>query len=515
MKRNKLKLVGGGEFATFAKENEGSADIDKLVVRQSCLIQEVKEVKVAGEENTLEFIITNSKLDRDQDTIALDGWDYSNYLKNPVVLWAHDYGLPPVGRSIATYQEGDNMISRTAFTPKDLNEFGYMIYRMYQQKFMNAVSVGFIPSEYTFAEERNHGINFIKQEMLEFSAVPVPSNPHALIQARSAGIEMAPMVEWAEKILDGEGTLIIPKSELESMRTSITDKTIISLPHTKSDTTQVLKETFKSLLDTVEAEPLQLILVDMDKEAGDVEEGQDRFSKFYNLDDEKASKFIKGVLDNFNNGDYTLVETSISYRRAHRDGTVKADLTEKWDSATELAKVEITDIKSLCAWIDVENTQEKSAYKFLHHKSDEDNTVVMRGVAEAMGVLLGIGGGISLPEDECKEVYDHLKKHYEEFEQEVPDFKYVKAQVMKHLADVYEFNNDSGELKLINSTKDQGDGQDLENEFDFELEEKSSDLSGADKNVFEVDGIDSVEEMAELLKSASKAELNTALGRLD
>jgi hypothetical protein len=63
------------------------------------------------------------------------------------------------------------------------------------------------------------GIDFLRQELLEFSCVPVPANPDALIQARAKGIDTAPMVSWAERVLDGEpGTRApLPRRKLERL----------------------------------------------------------------------------------------------------------------------------------------------------------------------------------------------------------------------------------------------------------------------------------------------------------
>jgi hypothetical protein len=53
--------------------------------------------------------------------------------------------------------------------------------------FIKAGSVGFIPVEWKFADDkaRPMGIDFKRQSLLEFSIVPVPANANALIEARS------------------------------------------------------------------------------------------------------------------------------------------------------------------------------------------------------------------------------------------------------------------------------------------------------------------------------------------
>ena len=43
-------------------------------------------------------------------------------------------------------------------------------------------------------------MDFLEQELYEFSIVPVPSNPDAMREAK--GVDLAPLVGWAEETLD-------------------------------------------------------------------------------------------------------------------------------------------------------------------------------------------------------------------------------------------------------------------------------------------------------------------------
>lgn len=194
--RRYLSLDQFRPLAGVPKEHAG----DGLVV----MLPRVAEVRAIGEAGSrqIEFAISLPTLDREQDTVALDGWDFTNYKKNPVVLWAHDHYAPPIGRGLDVRIDGTRVLSTAEFTPEDLNPFGFMIYRMYEGGFMRAVSVGFQPREYNYADDRKWGVNFIKQELLEYSACPVPAHPDALAVARSKGINLAPMREWAERVLD-------------------------------------------------------------------------------------------------------------------------------------------------------------------------------------------------------------------------------------------------------------------------------------------------------------------------
>jgi hypothetical protein len=56
-------------------------------------------------------------------------------------------------------------------------------------------------------------VRYKKQELLEWSHVPIPANPEALIQARSIGLDINPIKEWCKQFLDsGES---FQRSEVE------------------------------------------------------------------------------------------------------------------------------------------------------------------------------------------------------------------------------------------------------------------------------------------------------------
>lgn len=139
---------------------------------------EVKHLSM--EERILRFIGSSEDKDRDGDIILSSGWDLTNYKKNPVFLWAHDYSIPPIGRALRVEVERDKLVFDVEFPQKGIHSLADTVYELYKDGFMNATSVGFIGKE-------KHGDKFIKQELLELSAVPVPSNPMALQQAKSLG----------------------------------------------------------------------------------------------------------------------------------------------------------------------------------------------------------------------------------------------------------------------------------------------------------------------------------------
>lgn len=98
---------------------------------------------------------------------------------------------------------------------------------------MKATSVGFLPKAWVFNEDEN-GVDFSQQELLEYSIVPVPANPQALLEAKKAKIDLRPIKEWAEKTLDSfnqEGfDIALPRELVEKLYQSIesNSKTIIA-----------------------------------------------------------------------------------------------------------------------------------------------------------------------------------------------------------------------------------------------------------------------------------------------
>lgn len=188
------------------------------------------------EDLRLKFVISTNAIDRDNDSIDVNGWDFGNFSKGGSVLWSHDPTLAPIARPRSVFVEDGRLKSVAEFTPQDLNPFGYMIYRMFKQKFMSGVSVGFAPKAWEFSEERDGGINFQKQELLEYSATPIPSNPQALIEAKSVGIDLDPMSQWVESELDGrlsmfddDDYIIVRRSKLENVYATLNTKTTVVL----------------------------------------------------------------------------------------------------------------------------------------------------------------------------------------------------------------------------------------------------------------------------------------------
>ncbi len=103
--------------------------------------------------------------------------------------------------------------------------------------------------------------------------------------------------------------------------------------------------------------------------------------------------------------------------------TPKADEGAEWDAGREVREADVEDLKIMCAWFDSENPDIKSSYKLPHHRASDEHPVVWRGVSAAMAALLGARGGVDIPDSDKKGVYNHLAKHYAQFEKEPPELR--------------------------------------------------------------------------------------------
>jgi len=132
-------------------------------------------------------------IDRDGDRMLTDGWHLENFLKNPVIPWAHKYDQPPVAKALTTKVQDKKLKFLIQFAKAEEYPFADTIYRLYKGKFLNAFSVGFNPIrseivERTVNGRKARGYDFIEQELWELSACTLPSNPNALTAAKRKGI---------------------------------------------------------------------------------------------------------------------------------------------------------------------------------------------------------------------------------------------------------------------------------------------------------------------------------------
>lgn len=166
------------------------------------------------------FKLSDSSVGRDNHIILPRAWQYKNFLRNPVMPWAHDTSQPPIAKWVDISERGDDLFGTAEYADTETYPFADTIFRLVKGGFLNAVSTGWIPLEWKFSSDRARpgGIDFSKVELLEVSQVPVPALPTALVTARAQGIDTGPLYQWAERMLDTSELAVLPRSELELLR---------------------------------------------------------------------------------------------------------------------------------------------------------------------------------------------------------------------------------------------------------------------------------------------------------
>jgi HK97 family phage prohead protease len=208
-----MKLLSADDFRAAAKDGtKPEGTLFKFATAEP--------ETVADAERTERFVFSDATVDHSKDSIDPDGWDLGIFKRNPVALFSHMSWEPPIGRASNVGIQAGQLIGDIEFATAEVYEFADTIYRLIKGKFLKAVSVGFMPKDWVWStdKERPYGIDFKTQQLLEISVCPVPCNPNALGEARSLGIDTAPLAEWAEKVLDNGDTVFLPRKDLEALR---------------------------------------------------------------------------------------------------------------------------------------------------------------------------------------------------------------------------------------------------------------------------------------------------------
>jgi HK97 family phage prohead protease len=127
------------------------------------------------------FVASTSDTARDGMNIPTKAWDTAMFELSPLLLWSHDYfgNRPPIGRVANLQAKQHALVGEAVFDRGD--PFAADIERKMREGFVNAFSVGF-----NVHEMEPDGKTVKRAELLEISVVPVPADPKALAEARTA-----------------------------------------------------------------------------------------------------------------------------------------------------------------------------------------------------------------------------------------------------------------------------------------------------------------------------------------
>lgn len=179
--------------AAVDRENEVLVPIRKHYTAQK---------ESTGDDNTAVAVISTDIVDRENEVLVPKGVKLDNYLKNPTVLWVHDYRGTPVGSAKKHWVKVGRRFIKAKWEWAD-TEKAQEIRKLWDGDFLNAVSVGFLPADNGSHPPTTEEIKrrpewaaakriYDDWELLEFSIVPVPANPEALAAAiRSKELDLS------------------------------------------------------------------------------------------------------------------------------------------------------------------------------------------------------------------------------------------------------------------------------------------------------------------------------------
>jgi len=176
-----------------------------------------KVEKIVESERAIVKYVTKPTLDRSKEIVISQGIDLTDFNKNPVILYVHNYGnsmfgggspVLPLGKDLWIKDDGNGLLAKQTYANHDLAED---VYRMHADGFPLASSIGFIPTKTiwrgsfndkewkkeiarlsdTYNIDKNNfsgaGYVYEKSLLLEHSDCPVGNNPDALALAIKSG----------------------------------------------------------------------------------------------------------------------------------------------------------------------------------------------------------------------------------------------------------------------------------------------------------------------------------------
>lgn len=238
---------------------------------------------VNKDDRSLVIVGSDETKDRDGDIIMVSGWEMENFIKNPVFLYAHNHSGVPIGSATKVIRRKNpaRLEFHEKFPSEGIYPFADMILALFQEKVLNASSVGFMPKKWEEMEKDEDNPNqywpgrrFTKQELLELSACAVPSNPAALqVNSLAKSIMSKSMNEIKEMMEPKDRDLIL--EQLANKSVEFEDETKAFFVQVTEDISKGEITSEVSVASTEEATTEEFVTVKGEFENKTIEENND------------------------------------------------------------------------------------------------------------------------------------------------------------------------------------------------------------------------------------------------
>jgi HK97 family phage prohead protease len=353
----------------------------------------------------LSYIASTDQVDRYGDVVDQQGWDLTGFKANPVILFNHHQDSLPIGKAKNIEVRDNRLEIDIEFDMSD--DYSAKIARKAKGGFLNAVSVGFAPIEFSARgdlprdhkafEEKSTGNYYHRSELLEVSLVTVPAN---------AGAIETPHAAKQFGFNDLETVFKTKKAEIA--------KHILAV-----------EEREESWL----VEFAKVIIEEQVEEEEEIEigwgSGGDESSKAEEWLEEYAqvSKDVSDFVD------LPVAPKDEPYNPEDQDmadivGRILGDDND-WDR-----------LKKAFVWVDSDNDEEFEGYRLqiarLRNEELPEDAAPDEGDLHAYWDLVQaamesvISGKADIPKDELAAAYEFLAIYYEKFDEEPPPFEEIE-----------------------------------------------------------------------------------------
>ena len=159
-------------------------------------------------DGTIEFVASDETLDCYGEIVRVNGWRFTNFVKNAPFVNSHDYSdIRNLLGQVTTWRVEKNQLVETVKYVMTDGSLGLMAFKLVRDGFLKAVSVGFVPVSMAskwdgdqtgflqqIADLRLDAATATKlravytvQEQIELSQCVIGANPNALAKAYKAG----------------------------------------------------------------------------------------------------------------------------------------------------------------------------------------------------------------------------------------------------------------------------------------------------------------------------------------
>ncbi|MFM9400791.1 HK97 family phage prohead protease [Myroides odoratimimus] len=152
---------------------------------RSAFVRSLTEEQVQNRQ--ADFVISTEAEDTYRTIFEIAGWNLERYNRNPVVIYVHDtMSSDPdlvIGTSVVRI-EGNELVATVTFEDAENNPLAEKVFRKVQAGILRMASIGADIHEARWGDfdkgEDPDVLRFTKMDLLEWSIVPVGSNPEAL-----------------------------------------------------------------------------------------------------------------------------------------------------------------------------------------------------------------------------------------------------------------------------------------------------------------------------------------------